>query len=115
MDIYVSGNILKNVKSVVVPNTNGLRGIKAACAIGVVAGNPDLELECISKVTEEDINKCNEYLKSKEINVLLSNSEYIFDIHIFAYHNNDVCEVQLIENHTNIVLIRYNNEIIFIN
>lgn len=113
MDIYVSGNILKNVKSVVVPNTNGLRGIKAACAIGVVAGNPDLELECISKVTEEDINKCNEYLKSKEINVLLSNSEYIFDIHIFAYHNNDVCEVQLIENHTNIVLIRYNNEIIF--
>ena len=113
MDIYVSGNILKNVKSVVVPNTNGLRGIKAAAAIGVVAGEPDLELECISKVTEEDVKNCTNYINSREINVLLSNSEYIFDIHIFAYHNDNVCEIQLIETHTNVVLIRYNNEIIF--
>lgn len=113
MDIYVSGNILKNVKSVVVPNTKGLRGIRAAAAIGVVAGDPALELECISKVTDEDINKCNEYLKEKEINVLLSNSEFVFDIRIFAYHNDNVCEIRIVENHTNVVLIRYNNDIIF--
>ena len=56
VDVYVSGNILKNVKSVVVPNTNGLRGIEAAVAIGVVGGNSDLELQCISKITSEEIN-----------------------------------------------------------
>jgi L-cysteine desulfidase len=113
IDIYVSGNILKNVKSVVVPNTKGLRGIKAATAIGVVAGNPDLDLECISKVSEEDIEKCNNYLKNTEMNVLLSKSDFIFDIHIFAYYKDDVCEIRIVENHTNVVLIKKNNTIIF--
>ena len=113
IDIYVSGNILKNVKSVVVPNTNGLRGIKAATAIGIVAGNPELELQCISKVTSEDVVSCKKYMDETEINILLSKSEFIFDIHVFAYYKNNVCEVRIVENHTNIVLIRYNNEIIF--
>ena len=113
IDVYVSGNILKNVKSVVVPNTKGLRGIKAATSIGVVAGNPDLELQCISKVGDQDIEKCNEYLKNAEINVLLSNSDFIFDIHMFAYNKDNVCEIRIVENHTNVVLIKSNNEIIF--
>lgn len=113
IDIYVSGNILKNVKSVVVPNTNGLRGIKAATAIGIVAGDPELELQCISKVTPEDVVSCKKYMEETEINILLSKSEFIFDIHVFAYCKGNVCEVRIVENHTNIVLIRYNNEIIF--
>jgi L-cysteine desulfidase len=113
IDVYVSGNILKNVKSVVVPNTKGLRGIKAATSIGIVAGNPDLELQCISKVTDQDIEKCSQYLNDAEINVLLSKSDFIFDIHMFAYNNEDVCEIRIVENHTNVVLIKYNNEIIF--
>lgn len=113
IDVYVSGNILKNVKSVVVPNTKGLRGIKAATSIGIVAGNPDLELQCISKVTDQDIEKCSQYLNDTEINVLLSKSDFIFDIHMFAYNNEDVCEIRIVENHTNVVLIKYNNEIIF--
>ena len=113
IDVYVSGNILKNVKSVVVPNTKGLRGIKAATAIGVVAGNPDLELQCISSVTDENIGKCMEYINKTDINVLLSKSDFIFDIHIFAYYENNVCEIRIVENHTNVVLIKYNNEVIF--
>src|SRR5574344_972072 len=53
--IEVSGNIIKNVKSVTVPNTNGLKGIEAAAAAGLAAGRADLELEVLSQVTAEDI------------------------------------------------------------
>ena len=52
IDVSVSGNIIKNVKSVVVPNTGGLRGIAAAVCAGVVAGDPDKELQVISQVSE---------------------------------------------------------------
>ena len=112
LDIYVSGNIIKNVKSVVVPNTNGLRGIHAAASIGIVAGDESLELQCISKVKEEDIKRCVEYSKSTKINLYCSESEYIFDIQILAYNEGDVAEVRIIDNHTNIVLVRKNDTII---
>ena len=57
VDIYVSGNILKNVKSVVVPNTSGLRGISSSVAIGIIGGIKELKLECLSKVNDEDREK----------------------------------------------------------
>lgn len=112
LDIYVSGNIIKNVKSVVVPNTNGLRGIHAAASIGVVAGDEALELQCISKVEQTDIERCIKYSKEAEINLYCSESEYIFDIQILAYNESDVAEVRIIDNHTNIVLVRKNETII---
>ena len=55
-NIKVSGNIIKNVKSVVVPNSGGMRGIETAAAVGIFYGNPDLELEVISRVTEDEAN-----------------------------------------------------------
>ena len=55
VDIRVSANIIKNVKSVVVPHTGGLRGIAAAAAAGIVAGDADAQLEVLSQVTEEQI------------------------------------------------------------
>ena len=65
VDIYVSANILKNVKSVTVPNTDGMHGIDVAAAIGIVAGNKDKKLEVIANVTNEDINKVkNELIES---------------------------------------------------
>lgn len=51
VDIYVSGNIVKNVKSVIVPNTDGLKGIEASVAAGIVAGQSSKILEVISEVT----------------------------------------------------------------
>ena len=62
IEVFVSGNIIKNVKSVVVPNTGGLRGIEAAAAAGAVAGDAKRELEVISSVTEEEKKKIKEYL-----------------------------------------------------
>ena len=57
VDIHVSANIIKNVKSVVVPHTGGLRGIAAAASAGIVAGNAKGELEVISSVRPEQIPK----------------------------------------------------------
>ena len=112
INVQVSGNILKNVKSVVVPNTNGMRGIKSAIGIGVVAGKKDLKLECISKVTSEDIAKCNEYLKDAKINIFSKQESFIFDIHIAMYTEDDYVEGRIVDNHTNIVYLRKNDEVI---
>ena len=112
IDIYVSGNILKNVKSVVVPNTNGMRGIKTAVGIGVVGGVSELKLECLSRITNEQIEKCKEYLNKTEIKVLQSDSNYQFDIHLFLYYADDIVEARMVDNHTNIVYLRKNDDIL---
>ena len=59
--VEASGNIIKNVKSVVVPNTGGLHGIEAAAVAGVVAGRADLLLEVISQVSEEQQGEMRTY------------------------------------------------------
>lgn len=110
--IYVSGNIIKNVKSVVVPNTGGLRGIKAAVAIGLVAGEKDLELECISNVTNAQREECKKLLNKNIIELAQSLSDFIFDIHLFLYKGKDEVEVRIVDTHTNIVYIRKNDDII---
>ena len=112
VDVYCSGNIIKNVKSVIVPNTNGLRGIESAVSIGIIGGKSDLELQCISKVTNEEIKLCEEFLKKNIISVKLSESDYIFDIHIFMYHDNDCVEVRIVDYHTNVILIKVNDDIL---
>lgn len=112
IEVFVSGNIVKNVKSVVVPNTNGLRGIEAACAIGACAGDSTKELECISHVSENDILECRKLLDKNNIKVALSNSDYVFDINIIMYGKNNISEVRIVDYHTNVVLIKHNENII---
>ena len=82
IEIVVSGNIIKNVKSVVVPNTGGLRGLAAAAAAGIVAGDPEAHLQVISKATAADHAKIAAYLKSADFPIRESDSGYIFDIDI---------------------------------
>ena len=112
VDVYVSGNILKNVKSVVVPNTNGLRGIGAAVAIGVVAGRPELKLECLSKVNTDDIIESKKLLDKKIINVYNKDSNFIFDISITLTGINNVVTGRIVDNHTNIVYLEKNREVV---
>ena len=78
--VRVSGNIIKNAKSVTVPNTDGKKGIEAACAAGIIGGDPDLELEVISRLTQEDLNQVDELLLRKIIRVELLDEGHIFDI-----------------------------------
>jgi L-cysteine desulfidase len=106
MIIEVSGNIIKNVKSVVVPHTGGLRGIPAAAAAGAVAGNADAELEVISNVTPEQIEEMSKYMKDAHLEVRHVDNGHIFDIIITAKKDGDESCVRIVDYHTNIVLIR---------
>ncbi len=65
--VEASGNIIKNVKSVIVPNTDGMKGIQAAAAAGIVAGREDLALEVISQVTPEQRIEIAQYLEKTPI------------------------------------------------
>ncbi len=63
MEVYCSGNIIKNVKSVTVPNSNGMRGIEAAAILGYAGGDADAKLEVLESVSGEDIDRARELLE----------------------------------------------------
>ena len=111
--VEVSGNIIKNVKSVVVPHTGGLRGIPAAAAAGAAAGAADAELEVISNVTPEQIEEIGAFLKDAPIEVRHVNNGHIFDIAVTAFAGKDSACVRIVDYHTNIVLIKHNDDILF--
>lgn len=111
--VEVSGNIIKNVKSVVVPNTNGLKGIEAAVAAGIVAGDANKALEVIANIKDEEIFKIKEYLSNHFIEVKPLESEHILDIKITLYGDDEYVLVRIVDQHTNIVLIEKNNKILF--
>ena len=110
--IEVSGNIIKNVKSVVVPHTGGLRGIPAAAAAGTVAGDADAELEVLANVTAEQITAMSDYLKRTPIEVCHADTGRIFDIQITAFAGEDRASVRIVDYHTNIVRITRNDGIL---
>ena len=112
MEVEASGNIIKNVKSVFVPGTGGLRGIPAAAAAGMAAGDPDLELEVLSKIGETEQKAIQEYLERTPITVKLADSPFIFDIAIRAWAGEDSALVRIVNYHTNIVRIEKNGEVL---
>ena len=112
VEIIVSGNIIKNVKSVVVPNTGGLRGLAAAAAAGIVAGDADKQLEVISCVTEAQHAEIAAYLKQAEFTVVESSSGYIFDIDIILHAGSDTARCRITGFHTNIIRVEKNGEIL---
>ena len=105
VDVQVSANIIKNVKSVVVPHTGGLRGIAAAAAAGIVAGDAGKELEVLSAVTQEQIAPMADYLHNTPIAISPSPSGYIFDIQIRAEAGGHTAFVQIAGSHTNVIRI----------
>ena len=111
--VTASGNIIKNVKSVVVPNTDGRKGIEAAAAIGVVAGNTHAALEVIAHVTTADKARLAGYLGTATITVEAAVSEHVLDIIVSASKGNDTAEVQIVNEHTNIVKITRNGKTLF--
>ena len=113
MTVSVSGNIIKNVKSVVVPHTGGLRGIISAAAAGAVAGQADRELEVISDVTDKQIEDIKHYLQSATIRVEHADTPHIFDIMITATGGNHTSFVRIAEHHTNLVCIQKDGVTLF--
>lgn len=103
--VEVSGNIIKNVKSVIVPHTGGLYGIEAATAAGIVAGKADKELEVISEVSPEQVEAIGAYLKTANIKVAHAATGKIFDIIITMEGEGHRSQVRIVDRHTNVVTV----------
>ena len=108
--LFVSGNIIKNVKSVVVPNTGGLHGMAAAVCAGILAGDADKELQVISEVPKQMHAQLKEYLENLDLEITPSQSELVFDIDILEYYGGDYVRLRIVNHHTNIVLIEKNGQ-----
>ncbi|MBO4568168.1 MAG: serine dehydratase subunit alpha family protein [Bacteroidales bacterium] len=113
VEVLASGNIIKNVKSVIVPNTNGMKGIKAAVAVGIVAGNPDKALEVIANVTPEQKKLTEDYLASTPIIVKHIVCRDQLDVTVIAYKDGHHADVRICGFHTNIVHIQKDDEVLF--
>lgn len=115
IEVMCSGNIIKNVKGVTVPNTNGMKGVEAATAIGTVAGDSCLGLEVLSKVTDDDIKAAKDLLEKDIITVSLKEGVENLDIEIVAEDDKkNTVDVEIKNKHTNIVKVTKNDEVIHI-
>ena len=110
--VKASGSIIKNVKSVVVPNTGGLRGIEAAAGAGIVCGNENKKLEVLSEIESEDIERIKGYLGQADIKVEYQETGRTFDLSVCVYKEHSQASVRITDYHTNIVQIEKNWEFI---
>lgn len=110
--VGASGSIIKNVKSVIVPNTDHLKGIPAAAAAGIVAGDADKKLEVIASVSSEQTAQMKEFMEQVPITVEHIDNGITFDIVITLYKGVSYARVRIANYHTNIVLVEKNGEIL---
>ena len=110
--IGASGSIIKNVKSVIVPNTDGLKGIPAAATAGIVAGKSEKMLEVISEVTAEEIAGMRTFMENVPIEVHHFHNGMTFDIIVTVYNGEEYAKVRIVNYHTNIVHIEKNGEVL---
>ena len=112
IEIQASGNIIKNVKSVVVPNTGGRRGIATAAAIGALGGDAGAALEVISHVSDDAKAQLPAYLAQTRIDVSPLESDNILDMIVTVYAGQSQARVRIANEHTNIVLIEKDGKIL---
>lgn len=112
VEIGASGSIIKNVKSVIVPNTDRLKGIPAAAAAGIVAGRADRELEVIAEVSPEQIAQMKEFLEHVDISVKHVDHGFTFEIIVTLYKGDEYAKVRIVNYHTNIVLVEKNGKVL---
>lgn len=110
MQVCVSGNILKNAKSVVVPGTGGRKGIAAAAAAGAVAGDSEKLLEVIDGITEDQRGEIDAYLQTAKIGVSCADDGLTLDIRITGWNAEESAFVRIAGAHTNVVIIERNGK-----
>ena len=113
VSLEVSPNIIKNVKSVVVPNTGGLRGIASAAAAGITLGNAGRQLEVLADVRSDDIPKIVEYINSTDIKVSPTDGQFVFEIKVLVEGESHTAFVHFAGDHTNIVHTERDGQVLF--
>ena len=110
--VGASGSIIKNVKSVIVPNTDHMKGIPAAAIAGIVAGDPSKELEVIAQVTPEQIAGMHSFMENVPVLVEHVDNGLTFEIIVTLFKGEEYAKVRIVNYHTNIVLIEKNGEVL---
>ena len=110
--VGASGSIIKNVKSVIVPNTDHMKGIPAAAIAGIVAGDPSKELEVIAQVTPEQITGMYSFKENVPVLVEHVDNGLTFEIVVTLFKGEEYAKVRIVNYHTNIVLIEKNGEVL---
>ena len=113
VEITVSGNILKNVKSVIVPSTGGLKGVASAAAAGIAAGRHDRKLEVLSAITPEDVEKIKSYISRTQFTVKAADSGCVFDIGVRVFSGDGQAFARIEGHHTNVVEISKDGNALF--
>ena len=112
VEVKVSGNIIKNVKSVIVPNTGGLHGIGPAVCVGIVAGDAAKELQVISTVSDEQRTALKAFLETAKLDIQPAPSDLVFDIDIAVYSGDEFARLRIVNHHTNIVHMEKNGDVL---
>ena len=112
--IRASGNIIKNVKSVIVPHTDGMRGLEAAAAVGIFFGDADGELEVISGVSADQEKSLKDKMTELDIKVVPLESDHILDLEVTVSNGDDVVTVHIEDEHTNVVEIIKNGKCTYV-
>lgn len=113
--IEATDNIIKNVKSVIIPNTGNLKGIEASAAAGIVAGDAGKVLEVIASVDDAGRKAIAEFLETKDVDVRPLKSGLIFDLIVTVSRGESRASVQISHYHTNIVRITKDGKIVYEN
>jgi len=111
--VKCSGNIIKNVRGVVVPTTGNMKGIETSAILGAVAGNSSKQLEVLADVKEDDINKTKELLNLNICKVELEEDVDNLYIKVIVRNEGEQASVTIVDNHTNITEIEKNGHIIY--
>ena len=111
--LKVSGNIIKNVKSVIVPNSGGRRGLAAAAAIGILAGDETRELEVLSGVTDEAARGLGAYMEKAGFTVIPVETPYLLDMAVEVKKDGHTARVRIAQEHTNVIEIQRDGETLF--
>lgn len=112
VEVAASANIIKNVKSVVVPHTGGRRGIAAAAAAGIIAGDPEAELEVLQGIGEAELEALGHFLDTVPVQVERSGKPYLFDIQVRLFGGGHTAFAEIAGRHTNVIALQRDGQVL---
>ena len=110
--VEASGSIIKNVKSVIVPHTHHLKGIKAAVCAGIIGGNDDKYLEVLSQIDEKTKKEIDQYIEKVDFEEHFLDSSKVFDYIITVWNKKEYVKVRISDSHMHVVCIEKNGKIL---
>lgn len=113
VELEVSGNIIKNAKSVTIPNTGGLKGIQAAAAAGIIAGDSSKKLEVISQVSDIQKRQMADFINNIGISLKIAQSQEALDITVYAAGGGHNVAVRIAGAHTNVAYIKKDHTVLY--